>query len=293
MPEDVPWLANADARVVGEVGPETAWQGVLAGVDTVVHLAARVHVMKDTASDPLALHRRTNRDGTRRLADEAARAGVRRLVFLSTVKVHGERTPDAPFTEEDVPAPQDPYAISKWEAEQALHEVAARSSLQVVVLRPPLVYGPGVKGNFLSLLKLCDRGLPLPVGCIRNRRSLLAVQNLADAICRCIDAPGAAGGTFLARDGTDFATPDLVRAIAAALGRTVRLLPVPVAVLRMAGEIPGIGAAVGRLLDSLAVDDGKLRRTLGWTPPLTITDALAATAEWFAARGATGRRPER
>ncbi len=278
--------------MVGDIGPATDWRQALQGIDAIVHLAARVHVMRDDSSDPLAEHRRVNRDGTRRLAEQAARAGVRRLVFLSTVKVHGERSVDRPFTEDDDPSPQDPYAISKWEAEQALHEVASRARLETVVLRPPLVYGPDVKGNFLTLLNLCRKGVPLPIGSVRNRRSLLAVGNLADAIRACVAAPAAAGQAFLVRDGEDLATPELVRRIGRALGRPARLVPVPVPLLRLAGMTPGLGGTIGRLLDSLAVDDRKLRRTLGWTPPLTMEAALAATAAWFAG-GVTERRQER
>jgi nucleoside-diphosphate-sugar epimerase len=293
QPEEVPWLEGAEKIVVGDIGPRTDWSFALRGVDVIVHLAARVHVMRDTATDPLAEHRHVNRDGTRGLAEQAAQAGVRRLMFLSTVKVHGERSRDRAFSESDAPAPADPYAISKWEAEQALREVASRSRLETVVLRPPLVYGPGVKGNVLTLLKLCEKGVPLPIGSIRNRRSLLAVANLADAIRICAEKPEATGQTFLVRDGADLATPELVRAIARALGRPARLVPVPEPLLRTAAGFPGIGGTVGRLLDSLAVDDGKLRRMLGWVPPLAMEEALAATAAWFASRSASERRPER
>ena len=276
-------LDAEDVHVTAPLGPETNWRPALGGVEAVVHLAARVHVMH--GSDAEAAHRQANAEGTLRLARQAAAAGVRRLVFLSTVKVNGERTGAAPFRESDAPAPADAYARSKWEAESGLARIAERTGLEVVVVRPPLVYGPGVGANFLALLKICQARAPLPLAGAVNRRSLLFVGNLADAIVRCLDHPAAAGETYLLRDGEDISTVQLLRRAAQALGRPARLFPLPTGVLRLAGGLIGKGAVVARLLDSLAVDDGKIRRQLGWTPPFTLAQGLNETAAWFQARG--------
>ena len=270
--------AFPDGVVVGDIGPDTDWRTALDGIDAVIHLAARVHIMRDTAADPLAEFRRTNTEGTRCLAVAAAAAGVKRIVLMSTVKVNGERTPDRPFTEDSPPAPEDPYGVSKMEAEAAV----AAAPLESTVLRAPLVYGPGVRANFLALMRLCARGIPLPLGCVRNRRSLLYVGNLADALARCVDHPAAANQTFLLRDGEDVSSGELARRIGAALGRRVPLLPIPPVLMRAAATVTGKSAAIGRLLDSLAVDDGKLRRTLDWAPPFTLDAGLERTAVWFA-----------
>ncbi len=280
-PREVPWLAAAERRLVGEIGPDTPWLNAFDDIDSVVHLAARVHVMRESSTDPLAAHRRTNAAGTAWLARNAAKAGVRRLVYVSTLKVNGETTTDVPFTERDAPEPVDPYGISKWEGEQAIAAQAAENGLETVVIRPPLVYGPGIKGNMLRLFALCDRGIPLPLASVRNRRSLIAAGNLADIIARCLDHPGAAGGTFLVCDGEDVSTPDLIRRIAAALGRPARLVPMPETVLRAAGRLTGKSDSVARLLDSLTLDDGKLRQLLDWTPPVSVDHALAETAAWY------------
>jgi len=284
-PEGVTLPEGVTAHPVGDIGPATDWTAALDGVDAVVHLAARVHVMEESAADPEAEYRRVNVLGTRRLAEACAAAGVRRLVFLSTVKVNGEATKGPPFRETDPPAPKDPYGRSKLQAEEALAQVAAASRLETVVVRPPLVYGPGVKGNFLSLLALCRRAPPLPLAAVENRRSLIFVGNLCDALVRCLSEATAAGETFLVRDGDDLSTPELVRRLAAALGRPSRLFPVPAALLRAAGVLTGKSAVVARLLDSLVVDDGKIRRALSWAPPYTVAVGLDATAAWFLSRG--------
>lgn len=278
--EQVP--KEAEFRPVGDLGPETEWGAALEGVEAVVHLAARVHASRKQRADAAA-YRRVNAAGTRRLAEAAAAAGVSRFALLSTVKVNGERTRGAPVRESDPPAPQDPYAVSKWEAEQALVEIAASSRLEPVILRPPLVYGPGVKGNFLALLEGIDRGWPLPLGSVTNRRSLLYVGNLVDAIRRCLQSDQAAGETYLVRDGEDVSSLELVRRIAAAMGKPARLVAVPVPLLRIAGRAAGQRKAVARLVESLVVDDGKIRRDLGWRPPFTTTEGLAQTARWFRA----------
>lgn len=261
--------------VVGEIGPETNWDDALAGVDSVVHLAARVHVMADKAVDPLAEFRRVNTAGTLHLARQAARAGVRRLVYLSSVKVNGEATaPGRKFTAADSPAPLDPYGISKMEAEQGLAAVATETGLEVVIIRPPLVYGPGVKGNFARLLALVERGVPLPLALVDNRRSMVALGNLVDLIITCLDHPAAAGQTFLVADGEDLATPELIRRLAQAMGRPARLWPLPVSLLRLGGRLLGHTAEVERLVGSLQVDIGHTCRTLGWTPPLSVDEGL-------------------
>jgi nucleoside-diphosphate-sugar epimerase len=252
----------------GELGPETDWREALAGVDVVVHLAARVHQMQDRAADPLAEFRRVNVEGTRHLAEQAAAAGVRRFIFVSSIKVNGEGTaPGEAYRETDVPAPADPYGISKLEAEEALRQVGAQTGLEVVILRPPLMVGQGVKGNLAALAGAIRRGRPLPFGAItENRRSLLDVRNLADAIVCCASHPQAAGEVFLVSDGVPVSTAELARRAGKAVGRAPFLLPVPVALLRIAGRLAGKGAAVGRLTGSLLIDDSKIRRLLGWQP---------------------------
>ena len=265
------------------LGPDTDWSAALDGVDAVAHLAARVHVMRERAADSLAAFRRTNVEGTLRLARSAAAAGVKKFVFLSSVKVLGEATPDGPFTDSSPADPRDPYGVSKREAETGLSEIAAGSGMEVAILRPPLVYGPGVKGNFLSLLRLIERGVPLPLAGLRNRRSLLYLGNLVDAIDLCLSHDAAAGRTFLIRDGEDLSSAELVRRLAAALGRRAPLFSLPEGVLRLAARCIGRRAAAQRLLGSLTVDDGRLRRDLGWSPPFAVEEALAETAAWFRA----------
>ena len=275
--------AGTGARLIGDIGPDTDWRAALEGIEVVVHLAARVHVMGGDGQDQEAIYRLTNTEGTRRLAVKAAAGGVKRLVFLSTVKVNGEQTPGNPFTEADPPNPVGPYALSKWAAEKALAEVAATTGIEVIILRPPLVYGEGVGGNFLSLLKLCRSAPPLPFQTVKNARSLIYLGNLVDAIACALEHPAAAGKTFMVRDGEDLSTPELIRKTAAALGRPARLFPLPIYFVRFLARIAGKSAAIERLLASLRVDDAKIRRELGWTPPFTVLQGLGRTAAWFAA----------
>lgn len=236
--------------VVGNLDASTDWRSALSGCDAVVHLAARVHVMDDTSQNPLALYRETNTEATLNLARRAAQAGVKRFIFISTIKVNGEGR-DEPYRETDAPAPKDAYAISKWEAEQGLQRIARETGLEVVILRPPLVYGPGVKANFLRLMRTVEKGWPLPLGAIRNRRSLLYLGNFVDAIRLCVEHPAAAGQTFLVDDGQPVSTPDLIRAVAHAMGRPARLLSAGGAGGRAgtggrpAGQTRGRGAADG------------------------------------------------
>jgi len=285
----VPAVRRASGRtdeiVIGDLDSNSDWTAALDACDAVVHLAARVHVMDDTALNPLTLYRATNTDATLNLARQAAEAGVKRFVYISTIKVNGEGRA-APYRETDAAAPEDAYAISKWEAEQGLQRIAAETGLEVVILRPPLVYGPGVKANFLQLMRMVERGWPLPLGAIRNRRSLLYLGNFVDAIRLCIEHPAAAGQTFLLDDGEPVSTPELVRALSHAMGRPARLLAVPVGVLKRVGALLGKRAAVARLMGSLYLDCSAIRLRLGWTPPHTLAQGLVATvADWQTARG--------
>jgi nucleoside-diphosphate-sugar epimerase len=278
-----------DECVVGEIDGTTDWREALHGVHAVVHLAARVHVMRDVAADPLAQYRAVNVDGTLNLARQAAAAGVRRFVFISSIKVNGEERAAA-YTEADTPAPEDAYALSKWAAEQGLRQIAAEAGLEVVILRPTLVYGPGVGANFLALLRAVACGVPLPLGAISNQRSLIYVGNLVDAILRCLEHPAAAGKTFLLSDSEAVSTPELVRRMAAALGRPTRLVALPVPLLRAAATLAGKSALAIRLLDSLSVDDTSIRRDLDWTPPFTLDEGLRETAAWYADRKTSPRK---
>ena len=269
---------------VGDIGPATAWRDALAGVSCVVHLAARVHHMREQVADPLAAYRHTNRDGTLWLAREAHACGVRRLVFVSSVKVNGERTEAGhPFRADHPARPLDPYGVSKWEAEQALWALARSTDLEVVVVRPPLVYGAAVGANFRALVSLVQRGIPLPFATIRNKRSLIAVENLADLLMSCAIHRNAPGKTFLCSDGQDLSLPDLLRAIGRALNRPARLLPTPPGLLRLAGRIAGQGAAVRRLTESLQVETEATSAVLGWHPPVPLDEAMTrAAAGWSA-----------
>lgn len=268
-----------DTVAVGNIGANTDWSAALRSVDCVVHLAARVHVMDETATDPLSEFRKVNTAGTLRLAQQAAEAGVKRFVFVSSIKVNGEATFGQPFTEQDAPQPQDPYAISKAEAEQALWSVCAQSGMEGVVIRPPLVYGPGVRGNFERLMALVARGLPLPLGWVDNCRTLVALDNLVDLILVAARHPGAAGQTFLAGDGDDLSTAELIRRIAARMGRRARLLPVPVSALRAAGRLTGRSAMIERLCGDLQADISHAQSVLGWRPPVSVDAALARTVD--------------
>jgi nucleoside-diphosphate-sugar epimerase len=269
----------------------------LDGADTVVHLAARVHVMRDDAADPLAEFRRVNVEGTRTLLDEAVRAGVRRFLFVSSVKALGEGG-GAPWTDDTVPAPVDPYGISKLEAERLVRATADASGLHAPIIRLPLVYGPGVRANFLRLMETVHRGIPLPFGAVENRRSLAFSGNVAAAVEAALQSPAAARETFLFSDGEDLSTPQLVRAIATALGKPARLVRVPPALFRAAGRagdvmaralpFPLTSAAVDRLLGSLAVDSSRFRRVTGFRTPFTVAEGLQRTADWFFGRGRGG-----
>jgi UDP-glucose 4-epimerase len=260
---------------VATIDASTAWSLVLQDVETVVHLAARVHVMSDTSLDPLAAFRLVNTEATLNLACQAAQAGVKRFIFISSVKVNGEETElDQPFNEDDEPRPIDPYGISKMEAEQGLRKIAANTGMEVVIIRPPLVYGPGVKANFAALMRAVQRGWPLPLGAVHNQRSLVALDNLVDFIVTCISHPHAANQTFLVSDGQDLSTTELVRGMAQAAGVPARLLPVPVWALQAGATLLGKGDAVQRLCGNLQVDISKARSLLGWVPPVSVDEGL-------------------
>lgn len=262
-------------QVPSGLGAETDWSAALAGVDAVVHAAARVHVMHERSHDPLSEYRHVNVDGTLRLAQQAAYAGVRRFVFISSIKVNGEATEyGAPFTPRDVPMPTDPYGISKWEAEQGLWGIARASGMELVIVRPPLVYGPGVKANFAALMKATGSGWPMPLGAVHNLRSYLALDNLVDFVFTCLRHPEAANQTFLVSDGQDLSTRDLVTGLAGAAGRRARLIPVPVWLLRLGAAIAGRPGFAARLCDNLQLDIGKSKALLAWTPPISVQEGL-------------------
>lgn len=267
---------------VGDINAGTAWGFALSGVEVVVHCAARTHVMHEQSTDYQTLYNEVNVDGTRRLAEEAVRCGVRRLVFLSSVKAVGERSmPSRPLGVLDEPDPADNYGRSKREAELALAEVGASTGLEVVIVRSPLVYGRGVKGNFFRLLGLIARGFPLPFGSIQNARSMVSLANLVDFLSVCIESPAAAGKTFFVSDGDDLSTPDLVRKIALAMNKRARLLPVPVALLNGSAGLVGKSAEIERLTGTLQVDINPNRELLGWSPRFSVEAGLRETADWF------------
>ena len=269
-------------RIVG-VDESTDWSEALLGVEAVVHLAARVHVMHESTRDPLAAFRAVNTEGTSHLAAMAAQAGVRRIVYVSSIKVNGEQTTTGPFTESDVPNPDDAYGLSKWEAEQALWDTARRTGLEVVVIRPPLVYGPSAPGNFNRLLRFIQLGIPLPLGSVRNQRSFMYVENLCDAIRVCLQHPAAAGRTFLLSDGEDISTPELIRLLSKYLGRRSYLIPFPPSLLAAGARLLGFHEEAERLLGSLRVDSSAIRQTLHWNPPYRLSEGLRATAEAYLA----------
>lgn len=275
-------IAGVEIARVGDIDAKTDWLEALRGIDVVIHLAARVHVMKDAVADPLAEFLKVNLYGTENLAQQAAQAGVKRLVYVSSIKVNGEGTHGQHrYTEQDVPAPQDPYGVSKWRAEQALQDIAQETGLEVVVVRPPLVYGAGVKGNFSSLLAAIDKGRPLPLAGACNVRSLLYVGNLIDALICCATHPDATGKTYLLCDGEDVSTASLVKNIAAALECRDRSFYLPPVLLRVVAAMLGRSAQVDRLFGSLSVSNAKIRKELNWLPPYTLAQGLHATASWY------------
>ena len=275
----VPVQMHAQPVVVGDIGPDADWSKALAGREVVVHLAAHVHAMGGKASD----FHRVNVEGSENLARQAARAGVQRFVFMSSVKVSGEVTRERAFTESDPPQPADAYGASKAEAEIRLKALCANSGMELVILRPPLVYGSGVKANFLNLIRAVDAGVPFPLSSIVNLRSLVYVGNLVDALGVCL-RPEAANRTFFVSDGYDLSTPRLIKEIAVALGKRPLLFPFPPALLHVAGLLTGRSEQLARLTGSLQVDISSIKATLGWNPPFSLQQGLAATASWYRTR---------
>jgi len=273
---------------LGEINSQTDWSRALLGVNCVVHCAARTEILGKNESDTIAEFRSVNVEGTQRLAEQAAKNGVSRLVFLSSLKVNGETTDglSAPFgslsdnanivdaSVKNEGCPVRPYEISKWEAEQVLWDISARTGLEVVVVRPPLIYGVGVKGNLKRLLALLRSGIPLPLAAVQNRRSLIGLENLVDLLICCVQHPAASGKVLLVSDGVDLSTPDLLRLMAESMGRPARLFPVPLSVLRFAADALGMGADIDRLVRSLQVDSSYARKVLNWTPPVSIRDGI-------------------
>ena len=278
---DIPM--GVERIVVDGIDESNDWRDPLAGCEVVIHLAARVHVMREATADPLTEFRRVNVQGALNLARQAAAAGVRRFVFVSSIKVNGEATQlGRPFTADDAPAPLDAYGVSKMEAEQGLREIARQTDMEVVIIRPPLVYGPGVKANFAAMMRWLQRGVPLPLGAIHNQRSLVALDNLVDLMMTCLKHPDAANQTFLVSDGEDVSTAELLRRMSQALGRPARLIPVPVSWLKLAAALVGKPDVAQRLCGSLQVDIEKTRRLLGWTPPISLDEGLKKVAEGYA-----------
>ncbi|MDB4700232.1 SDR family oxidoreductase [Akkermansiaceae bacterium] len=309
-----PLADGYESVVVGNIDGSTDWSNALKGIDAVVHLAARVHIMDDTAADPVAAFREVNVDGTGRLAEEAAKSGVKRFVFISSIKVNGEVTlqssdrrseggsqtsevsgerrraknqevspenSSAGFSESDQPCPQDPYGQSKYEAEVTLRKIEASTGMEVVILRPPLLYGPGVKANLLKLIHWVDKGIPLPLGGIQNKRSLLSLTNFADVISKCLIDPRAGGRTFTVCDGDDISSAELVERVAKALGKAPRLITVPEWLMKCAGKLTGNSEQVQRLCSSLQVDSSHVRERLDWKPPVTMDEELGKVARWY------------
>jgi nucleoside-diphosphate-sugar epimerase len=279
-----PQRGVAERAIVGDIGAATDWQSALQGIELVVHVAARAHHVAEVGARP-ELFTETNATGTGRLAAAAAAAGVRRLIYLSTVKVNGEGSDEGPYRGQDQPHPQGVYANSKWLGEKLLQQVAADTHLQVVIVRSPLVYGSGVRANFLRLLDWVDRGWPIPLASVSNRRSLVSVWNLCDLLTRLLEHPAAPAQVWMVSDGVDHSTPEVIREIGRAMRRPVKLIPAPVALLRLVGALTGRADDVAKLCDSLQVDIAQTCRQLSWSPPLTFPDSVARTVAWYLSRG--------
>ena len=267
---------NIEKAIVGEINSNTDWQEALQEVNNVIHLAARVHVMQETEIDPLSAFKAVNTEGTLNLAEQAASSGIKRLIFLSTVKVNGEQS-EKVYSASDEVNPDDSYALSKWLAEQGLQTIREKSGMEIVIIRPPLVYGPQVKGNFLRLIKLIHKGLPIPLASVKNRRSMVSIDNLCDLIKTCLLHTKANGEVFLVSDGHDLSTPELIRLIANSLQKSAKLLPFPVQWLYLLASLVHKRQEVERLCGSLQVDIEKNREILGWHPPFTVSEGFRKT----------------
>jgi nucleoside-diphosphate-sugar epimerase len=275
-------VTNSCMIPVRNIDPATEWYSALQGCNVLVHLAARVHITQDTTVDPLAEFRKVNVDCTLNLARQAAAAAVRRFVFVSSIKVNGESTIlGKPFLVGDKPEPQDPYSISKHEAEDGLRKLASDTGMEVVIIRPPLVYGPGVKANFASMMRWLAKGIPLPLGVVHNKRSFVALDNLVDLIVTCLDHPNAANQTFLVSDGEDLSTTELLKRMGHALCKPARLIPIPVGLMQFAANVLGKGDVSSRLFGSLQIDSSKAQDLLGWKPVVSVDEALQKTADAF------------
>lgn len=259
---------------IGNIDDQTDWSSALSGIDVVLHLAGRAHIMRDTAQEPLVVFRKVNVFGTLNLARQAMQAGVRRFIFLSSIGVNGNHTLEHPFTAEDIPHPTEPYALSKWEAEQGLQQIAEGDAMDLVIIRPPLVYGLNAPGNFGRLIHWCKKGIPLPLGSVHNKRSLVALDNLVDLLITCVDHPAAANQTFLVSDGEDLSTTELLRRLGQAMGKPARLLPIPVSMLQWGAALIGKKDVAQKLLGSLQVDISATCNTLGWYPPISVDEGL-------------------
>jgi len=268
-------LLRCPVVTFGNIDGSTNWIDAFTGVSCVVHLAARVHIMREYASDPLAEFRRVNTEGTLHLARQAAQAGVRRFIFLSTIGVNGNSTLHGKvFAPTGTPSPHDPYSLSKYEAEIGLRSIAQSTGMEVVIIRPPLVYGANAPGNFGKLTRLVAKSFPLPFGSINNLRSFVGIDNLVDFIVTCLEHPAATNETFLVSDGEDISTPDLIRRMARAMNRPARLLPAPKSVLMAGATILGKRDVAQRLCGNLQVDISKARSLLGWVPPVSVEEGL-------------------
>lgn len=273
-------LKNEDSIAVGNVNGSTDYSAAIDSIDVVIHLAARAHVFHKETDEPLLEFRKVNTLGTLNLARQAAAAGVKRFIFISSIGVNGLKS-NKPFTEEDVEAPHDAYSTSKFDAEVGLREISAETGMEVVIVRPPLVYGGSAPGNFKSLINLASKKVPLPFGLVNNRRSMIYVGNLVDFIIHCIDHPAAANQTFLISDGEDVSLRSLVVNIRSALGQPTRLLPVPVALFKLAGIVTGKSGMVERLVGDLQVNSSKARQVINWTPPYSVEQGIYATVNNF------------
>ena len=263
-----------DVVAVGEVGSFTQWEKALHGVGVVIHLAARAHVVQGNEDEALGRLSEINVEGTKNLAKQASCSGVKRFIFLSSIKVHGERTDVEPFSIDQTPKPEDSYAISKMKAEFDLWEIEKETDMQVVIIRPPLVYGPGVKGNLLTLVNMVRKGMPLPLGGVHNRRDLVSIYNLCDLIRVCIQHPVAPGNTFLVSDNESMSTTELIRYIAEGLNRNVRLFSVPIQALKIAAGLFGQAGQIEKLTGNLQIDITATQQVLNWNPPLTVTESF-------------------
>jgi nucleoside-diphosphate-sugar epimerase len=277
----------AEAVLVGGIGERTDWEQALRGIDAVVHLAAKAHVVRGLPAAAAAALYAVNALGTQRLVQAAAKAGVRRFLYLSSVKVNGEGRVDRPYGRDDVPDPQDAYGRSKWQGEQFVTSLPADAAPERVIVRAPLVYGPGVRAHFLRLMQWVEAGWPLPLGAVRNARSMISVANLAHMLVHVLNRATAVGGTWMASDGRDLSTPELILLIASAMQRPVRLVPVPVSLLRLGGRLLGRAGEINRLCSSLTVDISATRQQLGWSAPLSVAAGIERTVQWYRDEGRT------